>query len=225
MYVYILIDLETTGLDTRKDRVISLAAKVLNKDLQDFPVFVESHDLRVSPNTFQCFVHPFMQNHAVNINNLQDSFLRRCFPFDFYIKAFWDWIRDVSGTNDQIVFIGHNFDYFDETMLLAELSRTNTFSYIPQQKQFFKIDTMKLFRYIFPITTKSIPYGLPVTIDAPESYKQVDVYSFLFNKQPSNQHDALGDVLALEEILNTDVFKSILPLATPEFSRIQFKNN
>jgi DNA polymerase III epsilon subunit-like protein len=224
MYVYILIDLETTGLDTRKDRVISLAARVLNNSLQDYPAYVENHDLHVSPNTFHCFVHPFMSNHAVNINNLQDSFLRTCFPFDVYIKAFWDWICEVSGTNNEIVFIGHNFDYFDETMLLAELSRTSTFSYIPQNKQFFKIDTMKLFRYVFPLTTKSIPYGLPSTIDAPESYKQVDVYSFLFKKKPSNQHDALGDVVALEEILNTDIFKNLIPLATPEFSRIQFKN-
>lgn len=224
MFVYIIIDLETTGLDTRKDRVVSLAARVLNNSLQDFPVFVERHDLHVSQNTFHCFVHPFMPNNAVNINNLQDSFLRTCFPFDTYIKAFWDWVRDVSGTNDQIVFIGHNFDYFDETMLLAELSRTTTFSFIPHDKQFFKIDTMKLFRYTFPITTKSIPYGLPTTIDAPESYKQVDVYSFLFKKQPSNQHDALGDVVALEEILNTEIFKNLLPLVTPEFSRIQFKN-
>jgi hypothetical protein len=165
-----------------------------------------------------------MQNHAKNINNLEDSFLRTCLPFDTYIRGFWDWICKVSGTNDRIVFIGHNFDYFDETMLLAEMSRTRTFSYIPQQKQFFKLDTMKLFKYVFPITTKSVPYGLPYTIDAPESYKQVDVYSFLFHKEPSKQHDALGDVLALEEILTTDLFKSIIPLATPEFSRIQFKN-
>lgn len=224
MYVYILVDLETTGLDTRKDRIVSLAARVLNNSLQDFPVIVGNHGLHVSPNTFNCFVNPFMPNHAKNINNLEDSFLRTCFPFDTNIRAFWDWICEVSGTNDQIVFIGHNFDYFDETMLLAELSRTSTFSCIPSHKQFFKIDTMKLFRYVFPVTTKTIPYGLPQMIDAPESYKQVDVYSFLFKKQPSNQHDALGDVIALEEILNTDMFKNILPLATPEFSRIQFKN-
>ncbi len=223
MFVYIIIDLETTGLDTRSDRMVSLAAKVLHPNIIEEPI-TDEHDLYLTTKTFKCYTNPNMPNYAVNINKIDDEFLGTSGSFEKHIKKFWKWIRDVSGSNDRIVFIGHNFDYFDETMLLAEMSRTRTFSWIPAEKQFFKLDTMKLFKYVFPLTTKSVPYGLPNLVFAPESYKQVDVYTFMFHKEPSKQHDALGDVLALEEILNTDVFKSILPLATPEFSRIQFKN-
>lgn len=214
MYSYVIIDLETTGLDTKSDRVISIAAKVFQR---------QSDQQQQQQQHCHFFINPYMPNNAYIINKIDDELLSTCLGFEQTIKLFWEWIRN-NCTEERIVFIGHNIDYFDETMLLAEFSRTRSFSLIPSEKQFFKIDTMKIFKYVFPVTSKNLPYGLPLINYAPESYKQVDVYSFLFNKLPREQHDALGDVNALGEILNLEVFKNLIFMATPEFSRIQYSS-
>ncbi len=119
MYSYVIIDLETTGLDTKSDRVISIAAKVFQR---------QSDQQQQQHCHF--FINPYMPNNAYIINKIDDELLSTCLGFEQTIKLFWEWIRN-NCTEERIVFIGHNIDYFDETMLLAEFSRTRSFSLIP----------------------------------------------------------------------------------------------
>jgi DNA polymerase III epsilon subunit-like protein len=204
-YTYILIDVETTGLNLHTDRIISIGAKVFDQD-----------------HTFHQHINPQKNNNAVLINGIEDSFLVKQKIFSHVIKDFWIWVQEIYNYFQEkpIVFIGHNFDYFDETILLQEHARTHTYSFIPQNITFYKLDTMKLTKYIFPFTMKNnLSYGLPQLMDCPESYSQVNIYKFLFGREPEHQHTALGDVQALEEILSTQHFLDVLLLCKPDSTR------
>lgn len=216
--VYIVFDLETTGVHLGRNRIVSIAARLLEPSVN--PILLEPH---VEPQTdlkyFYSFVNPEQPNYARDINKIPDEFLARCKSFSVVGPLFCQWINDITrhyrGTH--VVLVGHNIDCFDEPMLAYEFQRVRVpFSV---QTPVCKIDSMKLCKYIFPTTHKSVPYGLPSIGFAPESYRQVDIYTFLFGSSPSGEHDALGDVNALARILNSPMFERVLLTCTPEPSK------
>jgi DNA polymerase III epsilon subunit-like protein len=217
--MFIVIDLETTGVDTRYNRIVSIGAKVLGTA----PVVLPTDMILFqTDDVFHAFVNPMQSNQAVEINGITDEMLADAPVFRDVIRSFWEWVRNASvrvGTSD-IVFVGHNIDGFDEPMLMAEHARARCFNAVCSDLRLLKIDTMKLVKYIFPTTIRSVPYGLPILVYTPKSYRQADIYEFLFHEQPSAQHSALGDVAALERILMCPVFFNVLQLAEPEGLRL-----
>lgn len=222
--LYIVIDLETTGVDTRYHRIVSIGAKVLGSAPVVLPTDDDGVKVFQTDDAFHAFVNPMQPNQAVEINQITDEMLADAPVFKDVIHTFWAWVRDASVRTgeDTIVFVGHNIDGFDEPMLMAEHARARCFSAVPSSEtRLLKIDTMKLVKYVFPTTIRSVPYGLPILVYAPKSYRQADIYEFLFHEQPSAQHSALGDVVALERILMHPVFFNMLQLATePEGLRL-----
>lgn len=209
MYNFIVLDVETTGLDKRTSRIISIGAKRVGSG----PI---EHQHPLQPvktrDVFHAFINPGHANTAFDINQIPDSHLVNFGSFVETIRDFWGWVWDLYQLRPEpIVFIGHNFDSFDEAMLICEHARHSCNRLIPTRDiPMFKIDTMKLVKYVFPQTVKSVPYGLPVVFHAPQSYRQADIYEFLFGEPPAMQHSALGDVLALERILSHPTFARLL---------------
>jgi DNA polymerase III epsilon subunit-like protein len=206
---FIVLDVETTGLDKRSSRIISIGAKLLGSER-----VVDCHPLQPmrTRDVFHAFINPGHTNTAVDINLIPDAHLAKFAPFGDVIADFWAWILEIyQARSEPIVFIGHNFDSFDEVMLDVEHSRHGCRNLIPTRKiPMFKLDTMKLVKYVLPQTIKSVPYGLPVAFHGPQSYRQADIYEFLFGEAPSMQHSALGDVTALERILMHPSFARVL---------------
>ncbi len=218
-YVYIVFDLETTGVHVGRNRIVSIAARVLEPGAP--PIAVEaSTETQMDLKHFYSFVNPEQPNYAREINRVSDEFLARCQTLEVVGPQLCHWIRNVMrhyrGTH--VVLVGHNIDGFDEPMLSYEFQRVR----VPFNVGYpvYKIDSMKLCKYIMPTTHKSVPYGLPSIGFAPESYRQVDVYGFLFGHKPDGEHDALGDVNALVRILNSPMFERVLLMCTPEPSKI-----
>ncbi len=211
---FIVLDVETTGLDKRASRIISIGAKVLGSDR------VECHPLQPvrTRDAFHAFINPGHANAALDINLIPDSHLQQFPEFGDVIADFWAWIWEIyKSRTEPIVFIGHNFDSFDEPMLIAEHLRHGCQHLIPVRKiPTFKLDTMKLVKYVLPQTIKSVPYGLPITFHGPQSYRQADIYDFLFNEPPQMQHSAIGDVVALERILTHPSFARLLHHVNPD---------
>lgn len=211
---FIVLDVETTGLDKRTNRIISIGAKVLGSERVECQPLqpVRTHD------AFHAFINPGHANSAVDINLIPDAHLQKFPEFGDVIADFWAWVWDIYQFRPEpIVFIGHNFDSFDEPMLIVEHSRNGCQHLIPTRKiPMFKLDTMKLVKYVLPQTIKSVPYGLPVAFHGPQSYRQADIYEFLFSEPPVSQHSALGDVLALERILTHPSFHRLLHHVNPD---------
>jgi DNA polymerase III epsilon subunit-like protein len=216
--VYIVIDLETTGVHVGRNRIVSIAARLLEPSAD--PI---THEPQVEPhvdlNYFYSFVNPEQPNYAREINKVSDEFLTCCKSLSVVGPLFCEWINNVvqhcRGTH--VVLVGHNIDGFDEPMLWYEFQRIR----VPFRVNYpiCKIDSMKLCKYILPTTHKSVPYGLPSIGFTPESYRQTDIYTFLFGEKPSGEHDALGDVNALVRILNSPMFERVLLMCSPEPSK------
>jgi DNA polymerase III epsilon subunit-like protein len=218
-FMYIAIDLETTGVQIGRNRIVSIAARLVQTGTGFCPVnwtpsVVPQHDHM----SFYSLVNPEQPNFARDINHLSDETLRKCLTFNVVASLFHTWLENVGKRchASAIVFVGHNIDGFDEPMLFSELLRVHA-EVMPFP--IFKIDTMKICKYLFPITIRSVPYGLPALFYAPESYKQADIYTFMFGVPPENTHDALGDVNALVRIMSTPLFERIISLSLPEPSR------
>jgi DNA polymerase III epsilon subunit-like protein len=217
-YVYIIFDLETTGIHIGRNRIVSIAARVLEPDAD--PITLEASTRTQSDlKYFYSFVNPEQPNYARDINRITDEFLLQCDTLSVVGPRFCQWINDVvrhyRGTH--VVLMGHNIDGFDEPMLSYEFQRVR----IPFNVGYpvCKIDSMKLCKYIMPTTHKSVPYGLPSFGFAPESYRQADIYAFLFGQKPDGEHDALGDVNALTRIMNSPMFERVLVMCVPEPSK------
>lgn len=223
MFTYVVMDLEATGLDCYAHRVISIAGKVLNFDPRTRESQFNDREVINTAWTFRAFINPFQQNYAIGINHISEDLLQHSPSFIEVIEDFWKWVSKIYESNQRqpIVFIGHNYDMFDEAMLLAEHTRAKCNYLIPATIPMFKMDTMKLAKLVFPYTAKSIPYKISLQMSYPDSYRQVDLYQYLFGKEPDHQHDALGDVHALEDILLSSSFQSLLKEATPDNSRLE----
>ncbi len=214
MYRYILFDLETTGLSTSHARIISIGAKVLtrygecNVDSSDFTTPVKSDII------FYSLVNPKIPNDAYEFNKIPDRVLAQAKTFPIVIQEFWEWVKAVHAHDPRYhtIFVAHNMDFFDFPIFVKEHERHQTFQFVPKDFHMSRIDTMKLVKYAFPCTRRSIPYGIPPPIDEPipSSYRQADIYKFLFGQEPISQHSALGDVLALEQILRHPILESML---------------
>jgi DNA polymerase III epsilon subunit-like protein len=214
MFTFVVVDVETTGLDKRSNRIISIGAKVFN-----------THEVRTEHalqpvrtySAFHAFVNPGQPNAAFEINHIADEYLADKPGFPHVARDFWNWVYDVYlSTHNPIVLVGHNFDSFDEPMFAAEHVRNKCLDLVPRDI-LFKVDTMKLLKCVFPQTVKSVPYGLPITFHGPNSYRQADIYEFLFGDQPHLQHSALGDACALERILmHPSVSRLLAELKRPD---------
>jgi DNA polymerase III epsilon subunit-like protein len=214
--IFVLIDLETTGVDTRFNRIVSIGAKILGSPPVVLP---PGNQVFQTDDAFHAFVNPMQANQAVEINKITDEMLVDAPTFKEVVSPFWGWVRAAAARSGAsgVVFVGHNIDGFDEPMLMAEHARARCFSAVcSTDVRLLKIDTMKLVKYIFPTTIRSVPYGLPLLMYAPKSYRQADIYEFLFHEEPAAQHSALGDVAALERILLCPVMLNVLHLAEPE---------
>ena len=222
-YLYILIDLETTGLDVKTNRICSIGACVYDNEELNNNNFQTNFDetTRFISNEYEfySYVNPLQINYGYHINNISDEILRESNTFPTVINLFWNWLINLKNiySTKEFVFIGHNIDNFDELMLLSEIRRSKIS--LPDIN-FYKIDTMKIFKYLFPITLKSIPYSLTCLVHCPDSYKQSDIYKFLYNHEPNNQHNALGDVRTLLKILKCNAIKNIIFMCEPENSKL-----
>lgn len=133
-----VLDTETTGLDPKRDRIISIGAvEVIDGSIgQSYEWFFNPGDVPVAPE-------------AEAIHGISMAFLKDKPP----IKAH---LADILGLLHESIVGGHNWDGFDDPFIEAELSRNN----FPSLKNFVagSFDTVKLARERWP--------GQRATLDA-----------------------------------------------------------
>ncbi len=128
-----------------------------------------------------------MPADASRINHITDELLATADPFPTVAEAIINMINNIATPQDIVVFFAHNGEKFDKPILADEFINNDT--PIPDNWRF--ADTLPMFRAIFPNAgpKNSRPYSLE------------SLHNKFFHAPISNNHRALGDVLALESCL------------------------
>jgi len=208
--MFVVLDVETTGLDDKTSHLIQLAGKVLGSD--------DENDL------FSQYILPPIDCIPMKIEELTgitDQFLRQggydkaldrevgtAREFRQVYLDFQDFCIDRA-QGRKIVFVAHNAK-FDIRMINGELRRwrfSDDTDSAPILGDLFasSLDTLQLFR-----TSKFWSKSLP----RPTSFSLGTLHEHVLEESISNSHNAVGDVLALERLLQSDIFQGWQSLAT-----------
>ncbi len=123
---YVLFDLETTGISTRKDEVVEISAlKVKGGKV------VEEFSQLVNPG----FPIPFQ---ASEVNGITDDMVADCPKFDVVLKDFLEFVGDA-------VLVGHNIKKFDMVFIQRDVKK-----YFDRDFENDYIDTLPLARTYLP---------------------------------------------------------------------------
>ena len=202
----IILDLETTGIDIAKDRILEIAAVHAHGDAR-MGCGCFSTTVRVDPDILQ-----ERGSVAFEVHGITDEEIRQGPSFEQAWTRFLTWIDDVSNTatkyasesddemgsptlleNPVVVLAGHNSIRFDFPLLLCELLRHNLSTAVFERWYF--ADTLHVFK-------DCNRYGC-IKLQCLAKDTMTD---------PGHAHRALDDCIALRKI--TDIFAHRLGTST-----------
>jgi DNA polymerase-3 subunit epsilon len=108
--VYICLDVESTGLNIKNDRIIEFAAVLFQFDSKQEPVLLEQYQTLIQPN---CKVPEIIQN----MTQIKDSDLKQAPTFDQVSNKIQSFLRKSK------FWVGHNLIKFDLPLLQHEFER------------------------------------------------------------------------------------------------------
>lgn len=201
--IFLVVDVETTGLSPKSSHIIQIAAKSLGSSRT--AIFNEyvlpPKKLTSKIESLTGITDKFLRNGG--IDPLSGNFYTGAAKdFNHVYRKFCEFCVREAGDRP-MVLIAHN-SAFDMRMLNSEIKRLAT-SFRSNGMDTAKaplltrdtpiiasIDTLQLFRDKKLWTFRDHP---------PTSYRQEDLYKFVFQKGYDCSHNAVADVLALEELL------------------------
>lgn len=174
-----VFDLETTGLHADAD-IISIAAKHLHSGA----LFYSEIRPRRLP----------LSRTITRITGLTTAGLKTKLPWDVEGLRFVRWMASRSRFSEpcDTLLIGHNVRRFDVPLLFRHVERLRVDAPLLRVKRLRILDTLSLSRSVFPML---------------KNHRQATVYAQLFGQEPEQQHDAVGDVVALAKMLEHEKFK------------------
>jgi DNA polymerase-3 subunit epsilon len=178
---FVVFDVETTGLSTRDDRIVSIAAI----------------DVHTGRSFYRC-VNPAVpvSRSAAAIHGLSSATLSAKPKWDVVGRAFWKWLAGVyEEPGMRVCLVGHNAARFDAPMLKNEFLRLRPAGAELQRAPLdaYVVDTLVIARQVFPTL---------------QSKAQAAVYRHLFRRDAPKQHDAMGDARALLRIIKTPLMRA-----------------
>jgi hypothetical protein len=104
--MFIIFDLETSGLDTKTDRIVAIAASAGGQE-------------------FSTLVNPGRRipGAATRVHGITNRMAARAPPWAEAGRAFWAFVRRASAGAEEVTFAGHNAARFDYPLLLRETAR------------------------------------------------------------------------------------------------------
>tara|TARA_B110000967_G_scaffold44220_1_gene44376 strand:- start:1037 stop:1654 length:618 start_codon:yes stop_codon:yes gene_type:complete len=202
----IILDYETSGLNTYHDDIIEIAMKVLGSE--------EKFTCLLKPKSNEC-----ISETITTLTGITNEILaRKGLPWSEAYQQMNAWLFSVKGDSDKINIVAHNGESFDFIFLKRMFSDLRKLSIkpFPIQKIVF-IDTLLLTKKLIPKRT---------------SYRQ-NALCQQYNINAEGSHRALNDVIALEQLyvvlttkLNDELNKRRKPIEYPQMIHdyIHFKN-
>jgi DNA polymerase-3 subunit epsilon len=156
--------------------------------------------------TFNALVNPRVPipDEATRVHSITDDRVARADTFRHVGERFFAWVYEHAG--DEPVLAAYNGHRYDFEILYYELLRWKCV--LPRFKSLRGYDPLKAARVLL----KHLP-----------SKKQCEVYRHLYGTEPADQHDSMGDVLAMERIVGHTVFASSIKEHTKHLTAFEFK--
>lgn len=187
--ITVILDLETTGLKHQDHRIIQIAAKVVGDDDGLFNAYVKPQGAEVSQ---------FIED----LTGIKQAFLdEEGMPFAEAWQRYSDWMQTLRSKygEKKVVVLAHNGRKFDYGFLTAEIVRHDCMASAEMASRWDKETQVDCFVDSLTILRESNAWVSQS--DKPPRFGQEALYKHLFGVKPTNGHNAVFDVLALEEIL------------------------
>jgi DNA polymerase III epsilon subunit-like protein len=226
---FILFDLETTGVNTKVDEIVSIGA-IYVQDTPELETQFDAaykefcdakqkepnastdnlvvHVAKTSSTKVQWF-HRFckpkreMEEGAVKVTGITSEFLSDKDPFDVVFQSFMKWCQQFPSP---VTLWGYNSNRFDIPMLLNNMLRANiSLNQCPIKHAY---DLYRLIQLHFPEKYKSQLTRHPKTHNP--SLSVGSIYKFVTKKPLPDAHDALADCIGTYRVyhyMRHQVFK------------------
>jgi DNA polymerase III epsilon subunit-like protein len=188
--IYVVFDLETTGLSKDRHHIIEIAAAM-----------VDCKGTRIADATFATFIKPptpipYLITDLTGITN-EDVMDHPNFEavgkdfFRFIKQNIVSWEGDNKCKIQHIVFVAHNGIRFDIPFLYEKSRVARIDMFFILQNKFHIIDTMYLYKGV--VKEKKL--------NLPDNYKLSGLYYYCNQREPPISHRAEGDVESTISIL------------------------
>ena len=210
--IYVIFDLETTGVNRIKNEIIELAAVILDRN-----------GIPIEDASFMSFVRPKnpIPSYISEITNITNNHVCDANTFPEVAGAFLRFIQQYADDHndpvDHILLVGHNGRVFDIPFFLHQLCNYKMQSeFFEDIRLGFGLDTMRIARKAIAADT---------TNGVPSKYNLRDLYEFVTGKVLENAHRAFDDVKATTTILcypafwesrKVDIFKVTVSQTTQQ---------
>ena len=185
-HLWVIFDLETTGLSPYEDEIIQLCVKYIIKDQNG-----QYHDHLVYTEFISCTRNlPF---NITQLTGIKREHLKDAPSFEEVYKKIRDDINFIVKDKniDKVIWFAHNGARFDY-LFWFNYSKNLTDDYNFQE---LFVDTYEI--------SKNTNWSPPI-----ENHRLNTIYRHIFNKDIENAHRADMDVIALSEILMKPIIKN-----------------
>lgn len=174
--VYLVFDLETTGLVPGKHAIVEIACCPVSKDLKDLPEF-ESGVMKVYDD--REIAEPALKANGITREQIENGV-----DSEEVIKKFCKYLKSLSKQGKKIIAVGHNIDKFD----------------LPHLDDFFEVHGEDLSKYINPdFTIDTLMWSRLKWLES-TNYK-LGTCCQNCNIDLANAHRALSDTRANKELV------------------------
>jgi DNA polymerase III epsilon subunit-like protein len=179
--ILLLLDLESTGFSTKKDRIVQLGAALWNPS-------------QLQPSsTFNCLVNPdgvSIHKMATKITGITNEMVSDKPSFSVIAAKFLTWTQQHSCNYKKLIVVAHNGIRFDFQMLRNEFCRARVSWNDVQLPSLFFFDSLIHFR---ALRKKGLLQSTSFSLE--------NLHLQLIGHKYEAMHDALSDVLALGRIV------------------------
>ncbi|CAM9304219.1 unnamed protein product, partial [Ectocarpus sp. 12 AP-2014] len=197
-HTVVVVDVETTGLRAKQDRIIQLAAKVVGSEnpRHSFAEYIDPGEVEVPPKVREIT--------GITPEILAANGAR---PFPQVWPEFAAWLSGVVAEEQAegrgeggVVFVAHNAQ-FDHKFLTEELSRCGFSRFMMGQDMGVVciIDSLRCLKENSLWRQKASDFHMPTR---PENFKLGGMFEHLYGYEMPDAHNAMGDVVGLERILS-----------------------